>query len=62
MLIGIPNPKILAQDLFDNGFRSCVAAEAAGWLITDYEPTRELVDLELELLTLRALTDRVAHS
>lgn len=43
-LIGIPDPEILAQDLWSNGHLSCADAEAKGWFVTQHVETRAAVD------------------
>lgn len=54
-LIGIPDPKILALDLFLNGHWSCADAEIAGWYVTEHQETRRKVDALLDEELERAL-------
>lgn len=54
-MLGIPDPQILATDLYLNGHFSCADAEADGWYVTEHQETREKVDLLLGEKLERAL-------
>lgn len=43
-LVGFPDIKLLAEDMAEQGHYSCEEAEAAGWLVTDHEDTRNAVN------------------
>lgn len=43
-LIGFPDPELLAKDMASHGHYSCAEAEDAGWLLTEHEPLRQILD------------------
>ena len=57
-LIGIPDPKVIAEELEADGYWSCDAAEAHGWLVTSHGPTRYQVDRILAATLFKRMTGR----
>jgi len=43
-LVGIPDPIVLAMDMYSEGHMSCAEAELCGWFVTEHAATRAAVD------------------